>query len=122
LSAFQCKLKLCAALLVAGLATDVTSAAGWRRVYRAFALWFREFPVRDWLPPERAAARYAVCQTCPIFYRPLGTCGSPLSPELKDQGCWCFMYEKVRLRSARCWLDETLGDDAPYGWKMYGVE
>jgi len=114
-------LELTCALLVAGLFSPISSGRGWRRIGRAFTLW-----ARGWKPGERAtdflaAKRLSVCRKCPLFYRPLSTCGSPLTNDLRDQGCWCHMPTKSKLVSAECWLDEMLGEDAPYGWRQYGI-
>lgn len=54
------------------------------------------------------------CQKCPLFYRPLGTCGSPLDEENPDLGCWCHCRTKNKLKGATCWLrEETRGK---MGW------
>ena len=115
------KLQLCAALLIAGLFSDVTSRRGWERIWRAMALWWGGLSEGSRVTEEVARRRLEVCHGCPIFYRPLGTCGTPLVWELREQGCWCNMQAKSRFQDATCWLDETLGKDAPYGWKRYAA-
>lgn len=46
--------------------------------------------------------RCLTCRRCPVFYKPLRTCGSPFSarPEL---GCWCS-WLKNKNKSATCWI------------------
>ncbi len=59
-----------------------------------------------------AKARMEECRKCPLFYKPLQTCGSPLAKESK-MGCYCYLPLKVTLK-ANCWLfDETNGE---LGW------
>lgn len=55
--------------------------------------------------PEQVQRRTCFCNQCPIFYRPLGTCGTPLKDA--DLGCWCFMEMKSRLADATCWAKEN---------------
>ena len=116
----RAKLRLCAALLLAAAYTDVFSADGWRRVWRAFALWFGLLRGGSRASPDMMAARLQVCRLCPVYWPPLGTCGSPLAKDAK-LGCWCQMDEKVKFSDATCWLDYELGDDAaPLGWTANG--
>jgi hypothetical protein len=55
-------------------------------------------------------ARNSECEKCPLFYKPLRTCGSPLlkTPESRDHngkpmGCFCFMPLKSKTE-CNCWL------------------
>ena len=75
------------------------------------------------------AGRMSVCQQCPIFYRPLQTCGTPLKKEDKSLGCWCYMAIKATSRHATCWLDDDVENDPERrnlldlmkaGWKYHG--
>ena len=62
----------------------------------------------------RKADRLKHCLKCPVYYAPLGTCGSPLHKDAKDHtgkpmGCFCFMEYKAATR-CNCWLyDESVG-------------
>jgi|GEM_PF-2438822 len=115
------KLRLCAALLLAAAFTDVCSADAWRRVWRALALWLGLLRGAARVDDRTARARLGVCRLCPIYWKPLGTCGSPLAAD-PQLGCWCNMEEKVKFRGATCWLDDELGDDAaPLGWAANGA-
>lgn len=51
--------------------------------------------------PEQIQRRTCFCNQCPIFYRPLRTCGTPLRDS--DVGCWCCMEMKSKLADADCW-------------------
>jgi len=46
------------------------------------------------------------CRSCPVFHRPTRSCGAPTAkhPEL---GCWCFVWYKNKIKSARCWMREN---------------
>lgn len=115
------RFRLCLALLVAGLFSDITSRVGWRRIYRAVVLWFGLLRSGETVSDEIAERRLAACRGCPIWYAPLETCGSPFLGKDSDLGCWCYMPAKVRLSAASCWLDSEYGPDAPYGWKQNGL-
>jgi hypothetical protein len=86
----------------------------WLRARDAFWLAWdaRTAPVADAL---EIAQRIHACRECPIFYRPLMTCGSPFhtDPEL---GCFCYMPFKARMKNARCWL-RIRRSAVPWGWK-----
>lgn len=60
-------------------------------------------------------ARNKACSDCPIHYRPLMTCGSPMAGDT-SLGCWCFMPFKSRMKHARCWL-RIRGSTSQWGWK-----
>lgn len=108
------KVRLCLALIVAGLFSPINKVATWRRFWRALqALFGSPKPVT-----EQELLRVHTCKSCPVFYCGLRgllqTCGSPLSnPEI---GCWCDVKAKASDPKSECWLDEELGDEAPYGW------
>lgn len=119
----KAKIRLCLALLVAAAFTDVLSATAWRRVWSALALWVGLLRKPDaWASAELAERRLAACRECPVFYRRLETCGSPLHGEWPEAGCWCYMPEAVKVAGKTCWLDENYPDNAaPDGWKAHGV-
>jgi hypothetical protein len=63
------------------------------------------------------AQRITRCEQCPIYYRPLRTCGSPMArkswPNGEKMGCFCYMPVKIKTK-CNCWLyDETNGK---MGW------
>lgn len=59
----------------------------------------------------KAADRLKHCQNCPIFYKPLATCGTPFRDP--DLGCFCHMPTKAKTK-CNCWLyDNTNGEQ---GW------
>lgn len=78
------------------------------------------------VPKELYRKRMAVCRECPIFYRPLQTCGSPLVD--KWTGCFCFMPLKARLTENCFAYDSSEGNNAVFGWPAelnsfpYGIE
>lgn len=60
------------------------------------------------------ARRMECCKECPLFYRPLQTCGSPLKDGPgPDLGCFCHCPTKNHLLYARCWLADRPGG---FGW------
>jgi hypothetical protein len=121
-SGLRDKLRLCVALLLAAAFTDVLSVVEWRRVGRAVGLWFGWLRGGSRAPKATAEARLFVCRLCPLYWQPLGTCGSPLAKDPK-LGCWCQMAEKVKFAEATCWLDDELGEDAaPLGWVANGSD
>ena len=71
--------------------------------------------------------RLSVCRSCPILYKPLFTCGSPLALNQKDlnpQPCYCNMEAKALAKDATCYIDDTCGTEAPenLGWKEIARE
>lgn len=67
------------------------------------------------LDPQLTAARLQSCRVCPIFFRPLATCGTPLRRGLRSLGCHCHMPTKA-AGPANCWAyDETAGTNH-IGW------
>lgn len=99
------KLRLSRALLVAAWFSVKTPRAAAGRVRSALATWFRF--ARD---PEGTEfwsyfRHLRTCYKCPLFYKPLRTCGSPLDKKLDGLGCWCYMPEKAAMAQASCWLD-----------------
>lgn len=92
---------------------------------RLTALWW------DFRRPKVSAAlfnyRMSVCRSCPIFYAPLQTCGSPLKryegipKEITRIGCWCHMPTKA-FREASCWRYETVCSDREARVSAAGLE
>jgi hypothetical protein len=113
--------QFCLALLVAALWSDPFSKVGKDRLRKAFQLWYSSILTGDRVDNGTAANRLAVCQQCPLWFKPLGTCGSPLRRKDGDLGCWCWMRAKSKLLGAHCWLDEQGIDAPPYGWKQNGL-
>lgn len=109
--------RLFVALIVGGLFSLKTPKVALRRFWNAFTLWKVIFVSRDDLVDFWTAyRRYRTCKKCPVFYAPLRTCGSPFL-EYPNLGCWCQEEWKVRLLEATCFLDDTLGDAAHWGWQ-----
>lgn len=66
------------------------------------------FPGKEnMVPNEIAMKRLKICESCPIYFHPLRTCGSPLMKygeikppqHLMNAGCHCYMPLKSRLKS-----------------------
>jgi hypothetical protein len=109
------------ALLVAGLFSCWTRR-GWVKIFKAFALWFGLVRHRDRLvAPEIYTLRLKTCEACSVFYRPLRTCGTPLNPELRSHGCWCYQPEAAKLADKECYLDAEIEPGYPGGWKHAGA-
>lgn len=111
---FRFKLKLCGALLVAAVASALTPRASAKKVLAAFKLWFEWSRHRESAPFWVYVHRLHTCYHCPIFYRPLATCGSPLRKELRGLGCYCNMQAKSNIINATCWLRDI--GDSERGW------
>lgn len=59
--------------------------------------------------------RLAHCQECcPVYYAPLGTCGSPRAAN-PEAGCHCYMPLKAGTR-CNCWLYDNGHGTTAYGW------
>lgn len=74
------------------------------------------------VPDVVKQARLVTCPNCPIYFAPLGTCGSPLLPKPKfgiPRGCFCHLEAAAGTRHD-CWLFEhpEFGYDAMrgHGW------
>src|SRR5678815_116182 len=66
--------------------------------------------------------RLMKCRRCPLFYRPLMTCGNAASTEtwinhdrMEPMGCLCYLPIKAMDPTANCWMYERLGE-TEYGW------
>jgi hypothetical protein len=113
------KLQFCLALLLAALFSEPFSQIGRDRIKKALRLWRTSILTGERVDGATADRRLAACQACPLWFKPLGTCGSPLRDG--DIGCWCWMRAKTKLRGAHCWLDERGIEMATYGWKNNGL-
>lgn len=66
--------------------------------------------------------RLNICSDCPLFFRPLRTCGTPLRFLTKNKrfgGCWCYMPFKAMNIDSECWLDEN---NLPGGWGEHNID
>lgn len=109
-------LKWAAALLVAG-GCSIWTPRGWQRIGRAFGLWFGLISSGGKRVGENTrAVRLRTCRPCPLFFKPLETCGSPLRPDLRGYGCWCFLPEKAKYEESQCYLDTEVEPGTPGGW------
>lgn len=115
------KLQFCCALLVAAVFSNPFSEVGRGRVAKAFRLWYSSILTGERVDPATADRRLAVCRECPVWFEPLGTCGSPLRWVDRELGCWCWMKAKTQLLGAHCWLDEQGIEQPPYGWHHNGL-
>lgn len=114
------KLRLCLALLVASLFTNLTDPSAYRRIWRAISLWWGALEPDSTVSDYLRTARLNVCRNCPLFFRPLQTCGTPLRKELRELGCWCNMESKSKLADATCWIDDELPENK-HGWISHGL-
>lgn len=115
------KLQFCLALLVAGVFSNPFSEVGRGRIAKAFRLWRTSILTGERVDDVTAEKRLACCQDCPLWFKTLGTCGSPLADDDGELGCWCWMRAKTKLRGAHCWLDENGIEQPPYGWHHNGL-
>jgi len=102
------------AILVAALMSHDKS---WRDYWRGVrGVWRAIFHRRlSKVHPDIAEARMAICRECPLFFKPLMTCGSPLAEYRPELGCGCFLPALTKMRDGHCWLREnTLLENA--GW------
>ena len=65
-------------------------------------------------PPDITEARRRVCEACPLYFKPLETCGSPLAEDHPELGCYCYMGAMAKMRDGHCWLRENTTADG--GW------
>lgn len=121
LSSFPTKIRLCLALIVAALGTDIFDRSAYLRIWRAVSLWWGALKPNATVPDSLYRARIETCRRCPIFYHRLQTCGTPLKTELRELGCWCNMETKAKLVDATCWIDDELGTDNKHGWIAAGL-
>lgn len=111
------KLRIVTAFVVAIGSCILSPRKSWSRISGTSALlWNVARGKMHWADPFTAAARYKKCEACPIFYKPLHTCGSPFDREMKGTGCFCSMDYKKNIREATCWGDDNLGEDFKFGW------
>lgn len=103
-----------AAVLLAVIGGIVLWSRPWKRLKGAFYLWWDSWHTIQ-VDGERYRARLATCKTCPIFFRPLLTCGTPFLH--KQRGCWCHMPTKSRMLSASCWIRDHEPHRVGLGWR-----
>jgi hypothetical protein len=109
----QSNFKFALALLV-GAVFGIMRDGFWKRVSGFF--WTIRHRDDRVVPEAVARERMDWCQTrCPLFYERLGTCGSPLSAEYQEKGCYCFMERKVTM-ACNCWLYDKASGKTLIGW------
>lgn len=111
------KVRLCLALLVAAGFSDVLSGDAWHRIAAAVKLWLGllkdgGMKVEGYIYERRLKT----CAACPLYYKPLRTCGSPLRKDSQELGCWCNMEQKAKYERSNCWLDTEIERGHPSGW------
>ena len=120
------KFRFLTALAVAAAFSSSNPRRAWRRAREAWWLIWGMLDAGDRVSGGCHDARMTTCQSCPLFYARLGTCGSPLKDELRDLGCWCHMDFKAWSKDARCWLDQHArsenGEPDPHGWEAHGCD
>lgn len=109
------KLRLTAALVVAAAFSLRHPIDSFWKVVAAFKLWFEFARHPESTPQWIYYQRMRTCFKCPLFYRPLRTCGSPLTKELRDVGCFCSCEHKCSIADADCWAREHTDSDE-FGW------
>src|SRR5690348_6880498 len=68
-------------------------------------------PMRKKAAPSLSFRRLRQCYRCPMFNRPLRTCGSPgdvekMEGRIETIGCWCYMPVKATIPEVNCWAYE----------------
>lgn len=111
--AFRIKFQLSKALTVAAFFSLSSPRTAYGRFSAAFKVWLKWAQHSTKTPFFIYYQRIRTCHRCPIFYAPLATCGSPLSKDLNEMGCWCHMPTKAAIIDANCWTREQGIDD---GW------
>lgn len=110
------KARLSAALLVAGLFSLRHPRDSWPRVSAALTTWLRWTREPRRTPRWIYYGRMRTCFSCPFFYAPLRTCGSPLRKELHECGCWCSMEHAAAVLEKECWYRTESYGDTEWGW------
>lgn len=87
------------------------------RIMRFVKLWWTLKDPDAYVSELHYQRRLITCERCPVFFKPLRTCGTPLKKDLRGIGCYCFMEAKAKLTHATCWLDDELGPN-PDGWTV----
>lgn len=99
-------MRLTCALLVAAVVSWTEPRTALTKILAALRSW-RYLSRR--VDAKTMWRRYAACIRCPIFYKPLRTCGTPLTKELRGLGCYCNMEAKVLWEESTCWLEDNVG-------------
>lgn len=110
------KARLVAALAVAVVFSMRHPSESWGRITGSLAMWWEWVRYREKTPFWTYYGRMRACYHCQIFYRPLRTCGSPLTKDLRGMGCYCNMESAASIPEKDCWLRETLENDDTCGW------
>lgn len=127
------RLNLVGRLMMAGLWEAKYSCHGCRKVMCCLRLplmgtrplWYALTMIRsaDRSLRDRAAQRLRQCRRCPLFHRPLLSCGwaggpkiwhNPRTKTVEAAGCFCLMDLKAFIPDASCWLYENT--DGEMGW------
>jgi hypothetical protein len=81
-----------------------------------------QLKTKDEVTPELKSLRMEACRSCPIFFTPLQTCGSPFIAAQQGSaplGCSCHMPTKAATKS-NCWYYDLHRDDFDesihFGW------
>ena len=102
------KLQFLAALSVAALDDS------WQKVKEIAAA----LKTKSEVPEDLAVVRFDYCKRCPMFFQPLGTCGSPLrrkSPIAGFDGCFCHCATLCTVKSNCAAFDHYKGQTL-IGW------
>lgn len=86
----------------------------WKRAKWAWYLWQDSRNTMS-VPFHRFHDRMSDCRRCEIYYKPLRTCGSPLTKK-PWLGCWCYVPLKNKMSSATCWARDKNMASVP-GWR-----
>lgn len=103
------------ALIVAALGTLAQPRSAWGRFLAAFVAFTRHAEDGGNTPHWLYYSRMRCCFRCPLFYKPLRTCGSPLRKSLRGVGCYCSMIFKASMIYGSCWI-RTNAPTSPHGW------
>jgi hypothetical protein len=109
-------LRFISAVIVAAVYSVLTWNKPWTRLKGMFWLWWDSRHVIQAGDEQYKERIKGGCEKCPIFYRPLRTCGSPLADD-PSLGCWCQMDIKAKMSSAECWLREHETHRTAFGWR-----
>jgi len=111
-------MKIIKGLLVAFWFSDKRTKKAWGRIAGFFRQMFQYVFFKDKRASKKLfEQRMSACRACPVFYKRLETCGSPLDKELEGLGCWCALNLKARIKDSTCWMDDKMGDDSKNGWR-----
>ena len=106
-SGIKLKIQFVCALVVAAVADSLRKVKDFRAALKTKAMVDKE--IRE--------ARYSQCVACPMFFRPLGTCGSPFRKSSIDgfDGCYCHCWTKAGTL-ANCAAYDHFNGQTIVGW------